>query len=151
MKISLPSNSGRCVFNINTISTTQALRGDIELANSGLEYEEEPSNSILTASNILLDKEGLTSIHTDLENWIKLPLNSQRDIELTFCHNIAGEPGATLTLNVGKRDDLIAALNTCATVSYELNRHSGEFSFVVDQSCLSAFREGISAVLSSIK
>ena len=67
MKISLPSNSGRCVFNINTISTTQALRGDIELANSGLEYEEEPSNSILTASNILLDKEGLTSIHTDLE------------------------------------------------------------------------------------
>ena len=112
-----------------------------DVGSSGLE-------SVFSVSlpHVVLRKDRIENLLDELEQWLLKP--KPISLELAKCRTTY----QSLTISLGVREDLICSLERPAcTISYCSNSFEvGKWRFVVDQSCIRIFHEGLRASLDSL-
>ena len=124
--------------------------GEFELKLRGQHWDGDHQHEIfLESQSILLSKQNLRVLAVDLKNW----LNSEEMKDNAFAgdYSLAHETAfAEFKLIFADRDDTIAAdEKPVVTTIYEIGCFAGEFSFVTDQSCLTALVRDIERYLAT--
>ena len=112
-----------------------------DVGSSGLE-----SVFLVSLPHIVLRKDRIENLLDELEQWLLKP--KPISLELAKCRTTR----QSLTISLGVREDLICLLERPAcTISYSSNSfEAGKWHFVVDQSCIRIFHEGLRAALDSL-
>jgi hypothetical protein len=93
---------------------------------------------------VLLSESKLKTLHHQLSRWLKTPIAKFASDSLNVREELAGLDSQVFAMEFGKRDDLIINLaHTACTISYRTNALVGETSYVVDQSCIQTFVDGL--------
>jgi len=98
----------------------------------------------LILPQVLLAESQLKNVHSKLLRWLKTPIDRFASVSLRLEEELAGLDSQRFAMTFGDRDDLIIDIGHVAcTISYSAKSLSGEISYVVDQSCIQTFVDGL--------
>ena len=161
----LPSNSGWNMTSwrlrdVVKVGRKQYLLVEVILTGRYWERVEYTRRNVVSAGlvkdysvvlpQVLLAEAELKKLYRELANWLKTPISKLIETPLTVGRELAGLDSQTFSIEFGLREDLIIDVgHTACTVSYQVKALSGKCAYVVDQSCVRTFVEGLGDFLSS--
>ena len=161
----LPSNSGRNMTSwrlrdVVKIGRKQYLLVEVILTGKYWERVEYTRRNLVSAGlvkdysvvlpQVLLAEVELKKLYRELANWLKTPISKLVETPLTVSRELAGLDSQTFSIEFGLRGDFIINVGHVAcTISYQVNALSGECAYVVDQSCVQTFVDGLGDFISS--
>ena len=99
---------------------------------------------------VLIDESALKKLNLELSRWLKTPIDKFTSVSLNVKEELAGINSQVFTMEFGNRDDLIINLGqTACTISYKMNVLAGQCSYVVDQSCIQTFVDGVTTSINA--
>ena len=110
----------------------------------------EPRPTGIDLGCVQLSLSEASSLLSDIENWLALPLDRLAQTPLASTCDLAFAPSDKLTLSLGARDDIISEGKPVLTISFSVGSLSGEAHFVSDQSCLAEFARSLASALKSL-
>jgi hypothetical protein len=114
-----------------------------------LDFAEEYS---VVLPQVFIAEANLKRLYRALSKWLKTPANKFVDTPLSVSEELCGVDSQRFSMGFGVREDLIVNVgHTACTISYKVNALSGECIYVVDQSCIQAFADGIGNYFSRLR
>lgn len=93
---------------------------------------------------VFIAEANLKRLYRALSKWLETPVNKFVGTPLSVSEELGGVDSRRFSMEFGVREDLIINVGHVAcTISYKVNALSGECIYVVDQSCIQAFADGI--------
>jgi hypothetical protein len=122
----------------------------VKLAQKNFAASDRSKEFSVILPQVLLSESTLKKLHRQLSNWLKTPIEKFSSESLALKEELAGLNAQSFAMEFGKRDDLITNIgHTACTISYKTNSLIGESSYVVDQSCIQTFVDGLSNYFSA--
>ena len=117
----------------------------LKLAQENLGVSDRAKEYSVILPQVLLDESQLKRFNHRLSKWLKTPIEKFETDSLNLREELAGVDSQSFVMEFGKRDDLIINIgHTVCTISYSVNAHCGRSIYVVDQSCIEIFVDGLS-------
>ncbi len=161
----LPSNSGwnmtswmlRDVVKINRkryllveVVLTGKYWNRVKLGQKDFSASDCAKEYSLTLPQVLIAEASLKKLHRELLKWLKTPIHKFADTSLNLKEELGGIDSQTFSIEFGKRSDFIINIgHTACTISYKTNALSGECAYIVDQSCVQTFVDGLGSYFSN--
>ena len=155
----LPSNSGwnitswivRDVIRINRkqyllveVVFTGRYWNRVKLAQKTFSGSDQVKEYSVILPQVLLGESQLKKLHHRLSSWLKTPIEKFASDALKLKEELAGLDSQSFEIEFGRRDDLVINIgHTVCTISYKANALIGQSSYVVDQSCIQTFADGL--------
>ncbi len=99
---------------------------------------------------ILLAETNLKILYRQLLKWLKTPVSEFAQTPLKAREELGDVESQTFSMEFGLRSDLIINIgHSACTISYKTNGISGECIYIVDQSCIQTFIDGLGNCFSS--
>ena len=93
---------------------------------------------------VLLSEAKMKSLYRELRKWLKVPIPKLLDTPLTLIEELGGTEAQRFSIEFGMREDFATDIgHTVCTILYRGNGFSGECAYVVDQSCVQTFVDGL--------
>ena len=93
---------------------------------------------------VLLSEARMKNLHRELRKWLKTPIRQFIDIPLALIEELGGVEAQRFSIEFGLREDLTPEIgHMVCTILYKGNAFSGEYTYVVDQSCVQTFVDGL--------
>ena len=116
----------------------------VKLAQKNLSGSDLAREFSVILPQVLLAESQLKKLHRGLSRWLKSPIEKFAVHTLKLKEELAGLDSQAFAIEFGERDDLIINVgHTVCTISYRANALVGESSYVVDQSCIQTFVDGL--------
>jgi len=107
----------------------------------------ESPDFILEIRGLSISRRDLQSLAGVLTEWLARPVAEVAKTPLDLSYQLGGLFDQNLFLSVRQAKDLSLAGRAIASVMFAVGQLKGEFSFVVDTSCLQVFADGLQAAL----
>jgi hypothetical protein len=93
---------------------------------------------------VLMAEANLKRLYRELARWLKTPIKKFVDTPLALSEELGGVESQRFSIEFGVREDFIVNVGHAAcTISYKANALSGECAYLVDQSCVQTFVDGL--------
>ena len=142
MDWSLPSNSGR-------MSATWTVRDDMadhfvcDFRYRSISLSGDAPGVEVCFDHLVLSKAALANFVASANSWLSQPLNELASDQLSIDVAMGGGADTYVRLHLGDQPDLLTDKNSAATFVYCVANVSGDFAYVIDQSCLRTLIDGI--------
>lgn len=142
----LPSNSGRDLTNW-TISeqTTDHFLCNCEFRSEAV--EETLPRASFRFSRLIVHKCTIAEFLKVADNWLNQPLSDAVSTPFETSFDVGSSFDNFLRLKFGTDESIISGQNFAARFDYHVAGVGGGFSYVVDQTCLREFAEGMRGTL----
>ena len=148
MNWQLPSNSGRHLATWTvTDQTAEHFSCDFEFRSQSADSGQP--TTVIKFSRLILSKSTLSKFAEAASDWLDQSLPNVASSAFVAAVEMGGGFDTVLKARFGDNPTLISAQNSAVSFDYTVAGVGGEFSYVVDQSCLRLLVEGISAALES--
>ena len=95
-------------------------------------------------SQVLVAESAVKRLRDQLSKWVRTPINKFAATTLQVKEELAGLDSQMFKMEFGPQEDLIVDVgHTVCTISYKMNALAGQCSYVVDQSCVQTFIDGL--------
>lgn len=151
MQAALKSNEGKDEVVIDFLypesyGTDPGVQSSVHIR--GQYWDGDHTHSLgVSLEGLWLRTEDLQRLHDGLAGWLALPLAELEPAKLDGEVKLSRLPGQVLTLRFGHRQEIPSRLKPVVTITFVAGALAGEFHFITDQSCLSAFRADLSSQL----
>ncbi len=113
---------------------------------NSLDFAKEYS---VVLPQVFIAEANLKRLYRELAKWLKTPINKFVDTSLSVSEELGRVEFRRFSMEFGVREDFIINVGHAAcTISYNVNALSGECAYVVDQSCVQTFVDGLSGYFS---
>lgn len=93
---------------------------------------------------VLLSEARMKSLYRELRKWLKTPITKFIDTPLTLIEELGGTDAQRFSIEFGMREEFATEIgHMVCTILYKGNAFSGEYTYVVDQSCVQTFVDGL--------
>ena len=142
----LPSNSGRnrTTWTVKD-QTAEHFTCDFEFRSETPQTNQ--SEIIVQFFRLTISKMTLVEFVDTALRWLDQPLSDAASKPFETSLDIGGGFDNYVRLRFGDNESIISSINGAATFEYHVAGVSGQFGYAIDQTCLRAMVEGISAAL----
>ena len=122
----------------------------VKLAQKDFSASDRAKEYSVILPQVLIAEAALKKLHRELSGWLKTPIHKFADTSLNLKEELGGVDFQAFSMEFGKRSDLIIDIgHTACTISYKTNALAGECAYIVDQSCIQTFVDGLSSYFSN--